>query len=81
MFDLSCAARDLGMSQKTVMSVIDQIEKAGWIICRSIGTPGAGTYQVTIQDIETIVSVCSSISYAQPTTLTMDALRGTHLLH
>lgn len=80
-FDLSCAARDLGMSQKTVMSVIDQIEKAGWITCRDIGNPGTGTYQITIQDIETIVSVCSSITYAKPTTLTMDALRGTRLLH
>ncbi len=81
MFDLSCAARDLCMSQKTVMSVIDQIEKAGWIICRGIGNPGAGTYQITIQDIETIVSVCSTITYAQPIILTMDALNGTRLLH
>ena len=81
MFDLSCAARDLGMTQKRVITVIGDLENAGWIICRDIGNPGTGTYQITIQDIETIVSLCSSITYAQPTTLTMDALRGARLLH
>ena len=81
MFDLSCAARDLGMTQKRVITVIGDLENAGWIICRDIGNPGTGTYQIIIQDIETIVSLCSSITYAQPTTLTMDALRGARLLH
>lgn len=48
MFDLSCAARDLGMTQKRVITVIGDLENAGWIICRDIGNPGTGTYQITI---------------------------------
>ena len=47
----------------------------------SVNLFGKYIYQITIQDIETIVSLCSSITYAQPTTLTMDALRGARLLH
>lgn len=81
MFDLSCTARDLGMTQKRVMTVIGDLDNAGWILCRDIGSPGAGTYQITIQDIETIVSLCSTITYAQPTILTMDVLRGSRLVH
>ncbi|MEA4686413.1 hypothetical protein VBQ50_22930 [Klebsiella pneumoniae] len=81
MFDLSCAARNLGMTQKKVMTVISDLDNAGWILCRDIGSPGAGTYQITIQDIETIVSVCSSITYALPSTLTMDVLRGSRWVH
>ncbi|HBX2031917.1 hypothetical protein SQ56_22225 [Klebsiella variicola] len=81
MFDLSCAARNLGMTQKRLMTVISDLDNAGWILCRDIGSPGAGTYQITIQDIETIISVCSTITYAAPRTLTMDVLRGSHLVH
>lgn len=81
MFDLICAARNLSMTQKRAITVIGDLENAGWIICRDIGNPGAGTYQVTVQDIETIVTVCCKITHAPPTVLSMEMLTSSRQIH
>lgn len=78
-FDLSYAARDLAMPQKTLNTLIEDLEKAGWIGCFPMGS-ALGLYLVTMFPPDHIVAMCN-ITYAPPTPLTMDVLTNTHLLH
>lgn len=80
MFDLSCAARDLGMTQNSDYRHW-RSGKCGLDNLSGHWQPRHWNLSDHHRDIETIVSLCSSITYAQPTTLTMDALRGARLLH
>ncbi|EOW6742390.1 MULTISPECIES: hypothetical protein [Enterobacteriaceae] len=78
-FDLSCAARDLAMPQKTLSTLIEGLEKAGWIGCFPMGS-SLGLYLITMYPPDHILAMCT-ITHAAPTTLTMDILTNTHLLH
>lgn len=79
-FDLGCAARALGMDLQPLNAIIDSLDKAGWLECIKLGATTLGKFRLTLHEVDHIVAMCT-ITYALPTTLTMDVLRDTRMLH